>query len=207
MNRRKGTTTTTVASAALLAVGVALALSACGSTGEGPAADADPSASAPTFIARSSGGPIRAKQRARDQTDVGRAIVLHGVDDELALRVRLLDFVDPAVPKEGWLRPERYRYAAVKLAVANVGSVAFRGTLWDGALLVGADGTASMAQESSLFVPGVASLALKQGERRVGYLTFGLGKREQVTTLLITLLGRAEAGEWRLRANGREAQR
>jgi hypothetical protein len=186
-------------------VAAALALSACGSTGNAPAADADASASAPTFIARSSGGPLRSKQRARGKTDIGRAIVLHGGDDAVALRVRLLDFVDPAVPKEGWLRSERSRHAAVKLAVVNVGSVVFRGTLWDSALLVGAHG-ASMAQESSLFVPGVSRLALKHGARRVGYLTFQLGKREQVTTLSITLLGRSEAGEWRLRANRKAPQ-
>jgi hypothetical protein len=134
-------------------VAATLSLPACGSTSKGSAADADASASAPTYIARSSGGPLRLKQSARGATDVGRAIVLHGEDHALALRVKLLDFVDPAVPKEGWLRPERSRYAAVKLAVVNVGSVAFRGTLWDSALLVGARG-ASMAQESSLFVPG-----------------------------------------------------
>jgi hypothetical protein len=52
----------------------------------------------------------------------------------------------------------------------------------------------------------VARLTLKQGARRVGYLSFPLGKREQVTTLSITLLGRSEAGEWRLRATGREAR-
>ncbi len=192
--------------AAIPAFVVALALPACGSTSAHPAADADASAPEPTFIVRSSGGPLRAKQRARGKTDIGRAIVLYGEDHALALRVRLLDFVDSAVPKEGWLRPERYRYAAVKLAVVNVGSIVFRGTLWDSALLVGAHG-ASMAHESSLFVPGVSRLVLKQGARRVGYLTFSLGRRERVTTLLITLLGRSEAGEWRLRASGRDDRR
>jgi hypothetical protein len=194
--------------ATLLATGpvVALTLAACGSTGDRAAAEADAAASAPTFIVRSSGGPLRAKSPARGKADVGRAIVLHGDDNAVALRVRLLDFVDPAVPKEGWLRPERYRYAAVKLAVVNVGSVPFNGTLWDGALLVGTHGTASQAQESSVFVPGVGSLALRPGERRVGYLTFGLGIGERVRTLLIALLGRGGRGEWQLRANGRQAR-
>jgi hypothetical protein len=98
-----------------------------------------------------------------------------------------------------FLEPEAgKRYFAVKLRLENTGSAIYQDSPSNGASVVDTDDQEYDASISDAVEPGLGSLKIRPGDRRVGWITFEVPKDATIRSLQFALdSGFAnEAGEW-----------
>ena len=147
----------------------------------------------------SGGGSAQGHKLAR----VGTAIVLHGGDDGEAVRVKLLAVQDPFVPTGEFATPPEagQRYVAVKVALTNVGSAVYNDSPSNGTALIDIADQQYTDTAFEGMKPELGSPTIAPGDRRVGWMTFTVGKSARLKKVQLTLdsgFG-PEAGEWLLR--------
>lgn len=141
------------------------------------------------------------------EAGVGDAIVLSGNDPGLVMRVTVLKVIDPDDDYDrgaySFEAPERgQRYVSVRLGLQNIGEVVYDDSPSNGAFLIDAE---DQQYEGGFTVytrkPDIGSPTIRPGDRRVGWMTFQVGKRVSLRTFQFTLdsgFG-PETGEWTLR--------
>lgn len=96
--------------------------------------------------------------------------------------------------------PPGKRYLAVRLRIKNVGNVVYDNVPVNGAEVVDAQHQEYYSAGLDAVEPALASVRLRPGESKVGWMTFAVPKRSTIRTFQFTTEGGfgPETGKWLL---------
>lgn len=143
------------------------------------------------------------RERGGGSASLGDAITLHGFEDDLAIRVKVVRVIDPARAEEFFGPSSGKRFVAVELRMTNTGSAVYNDSPGNGAALIDnrdRQYTETLAESPSCPYIG-PSVRIRPGDARAGCLLFEMPKRNKARAFQMTLeSGFAdETGEWSLR--------
>lgn len=176
----------------------ALLLAACGET---TIKTVDQLPATQTSDTSSPASDVDAGSTALDAT-VGGSITLRGSADGLLVEATALGVRDPASTPDSFIQPDPgNRYVGIRVRLRNVGTAVYSDSPSNGASAVDQNDQEFSASIFDAVEPGLGSLKIRPGDRRVGWITFEVpdGSRLRLFQLTLDSGFGPETGEWRLR--------